>query len=406
MFYFSSFINRTIKDEEGRKIGVLDDMIMNRDGNYPPITALVMKSKRSLRRILWDRLKHIDQEGAIIHGTETDFEKLGSAEDETLLKRDILDKQIVDIDGHRVIRVNDIQINRLGGDFLVAGVDVGTPGLLRRMGLLEFAQTISDTLKLKTPTNIIPWEDIQGLGGKEGSSIVLSTSCRKLNRLHPADLAEILEELSRKERDQFFGALDMETAVETLEQMEEDTQLSLLNGLSDEKAADLLEEMSPDVAADLLQEIPDDRAEALLKLMDAEDARDVKELMVYGEDTAGGFMNTEFVWANPEMTCVETLDLIRRLSPEAEIVYYIYVVDDADKLLGVLSLRDIIVADPGTVLNDIMHTEIFCVGTGAGINDIAEMMVKYDLLAVPVVDNSIIKGIVTVDDVMEEIFDG
>lgn len=405
MFYFSSILDRAVKNEEGEHIGKISDFLINRGENYPRINYIILSVKRKRKRIPWERVKHADQEGVIIKGTDEGFPEVDEDSGEfVFLRRDILDMQIVDIDGHRVVRVNDIQLNNVGKDLRVAGVDVGTPGLLRRMGFLEISEPIARALKLKTPTNIIPWNMVQTLGTEPASPIRLATTQKKLTRLHPADLADILEELSGNDRIKLFETLDNETAAETLEALEEDVQIAIFKNLSDEKAADLLEEMAPDDAADLLQDIPDERAEALLGLMDAEDARDVQELLLYEEDTAGGLMSNDFITVPPEMTCQETINHIRELSPDYEQVYYIHTGDSEGRLLGTIPLINIVVSSPDKVLKDIMTTDLVTVRTDAGVKEITELIAKYDLLSIPVVDeNLVMKGIITVDDVMEQL---
>jgi len=404
MFYFSSILDRAVKNEDGDKIGKIKDILIKRGENFPYVDHIVMFSRGKMQKIGWDMIKHIDQEGVIILGKEEIYQEIGGDEKQVFLKKDILDKQIVDINGHRVVRVNDIQLNMVGKSLRVAGVDVGTPGLLRRMGLLDISEIISRILNLKTPTNIIPWDMVQPLGIKSPSPIKLSTTRKKLTKLHPADLADILEDLPGKDRVELFQVLDNETAADTLEQLEDDVQIALFKALSDEKAADLLEEMSPDDAADLLQDMPDERVEELLNLMDSQEANEVKELLLYEEDTAGGLMSNEFVAVSPDMTCGRAIDLIRERAPEYELVYHLYIVDKNEKLLGVLSLRDIIVSKPDTVMKEIMNTNIISLLTNADKNKVTEVIAKYDLLAVPVVDeNNIIKGIVTVDDVIEQL---
>ncbi len=405
MFYFSSILDRAVKNGEGEHIGKISDFLINRGENYPRINYIILSVKRKRKKIPWDRVKHADQEGVIIKGTDEGFPEVDEdAPDFVFLKRDILDMQIVDIDGHRVVRVNDIQLNNVGKDLRVAGVDVGTPGLLRRMGFLEISEHIARLLKLRTPTNIIPWNMVQTLGTEPASPIRLATTQKKLTRLHPADLADILEELSGSDRIKLFETLDNVTAADTLEELEEEVQIAIFKNLSDEKAADLLEEMAPDDAADLLQDIPDERAEALLGLMDAEDARDVQELLLYEEDTAGGLMSNDFITVPPEMTCQETINHMRELSPDYEQVYYIHTGDKEGRLLGTIPLINIVVSSPDKVLKDIMTTDLVTVRTNAEVKEITELIAKYDLLSIPVVDeNFVMKGIITVDDVMEQL---
>ncbi len=404
MFYCSSILGKSVRDEEGRRIGRVSDLEVNPGEAYPRISAVIKRSVQKRFRIPWELVKHIDHDGVICRGVDVKYDTFDS-DGGLLLRRDVLDKQIVDMNGHRVVRVNDLQLNMLEGSLHLAGVDVGTPGLLRRMGLLDVSQSISKALRLKTPTNIIPWDNVQHFG--PSGALKLKTTLRQLTRFHPADLADILEDLSGARRMSLFGTLDMETAAEALEYMDDDAQIALFNNLPDEKAADILEEMSPDDAADLLQDLPQDRAQALLRLMEAEEAEDVRELLEYPQDTAGGLMSPEFVWGYRDMTCQEAIDLIRRLSPVAELVYYIYVVDEEKHLLGVLSLRDVIVSNPDTILEEIMSRDLLFVRVDADIRQVVELVSKYDLLAVPVLDSDdVIKGIITFDDVIDLLLPG
>ncbi len=400
MFYFSLILDKPIKDEQGNRIGKVVDMATHLGENFPPIDSIIQRGKNREHRIKWGIVKHIDHEGVIIKGKNIKLPPY-KEEKEILLKRDILDKQIVDINGHRVVRVNDIQLNLVDGILRLAGVDIGTAGLLRRLGFLDVTEKITQILKIKTPTNIIPWDKVQTITPTD-SSLKLATTYKKLTTLHPADLADILEDLSSAQRAELFRSLDTETAAETLEHLEDEVQISLFRSLPDEKASDILEEMSPDEAADILQDLPEERASRLLKLMEPEEAEDVRELLAYEEDTAGGLMSTEFVSAKKEMTCQETIELIRKLSPDAELVYYIYVLDEKERLIGVLSLRDLIVHTPTTQLQEIMVKDILYVHEDAELDEITELIAKYDLLAVPVVTKDfVLKGIITFDDVLD-----
>lgn len=404
MYYLSEILGKPVKNEAENRIGRVLDLTIKQGEQFPPVLSIQITGRNGNRTLLWETVKHFDHDGVIILGKD-EGQPVKEQNNETIfLKRDVLDKQIVDINGQRVVRVNDIQLHFTGGRLRAAGVDVGTPGLLRRMGLLKISQTITETLKLKTPSNIISWEMVQTLDAQQTSPIRLSTTRKRLTKMHPADLADILEELPRTERQQIFEILDNETAAETLEQMEEEFQVPLFENLSDKKAAHLLEEMSPDEAADLLQDLPDQRAQTLLNLMDAKEAMEVRELLVYPEDTAGGMMSNEFISVEPAITCAETIEHIRRQSDEVELLYYVYVVDEHDRLTGVVSLKDLIIALPDTPISEIMQTEVLSVTSGAEIKEVIKLISKYDLLAVPVVDEkSIIIGIITVDDVMDQL---
>jgi Mg2+ transporter MgtE len=236
------------------------------------------------------------------------------------------------------------------------------------------------------------------------SAVKLRISHRKLARMHPADIADVVERLSLQQRDAVFASLDDETAADALEELSPEDQADILERLDPERAADILEEMKPDEAADLLSDLPEHQQEALLDMMEAREADEVEELLAYGEDTAGGLMTTEYVGLSADLTAAQAIDKLRELEPNAESVYYVYVVDEQENLQGVLSLRDLIVAKPDTPIRDIMITNVIRVSPGAATEDVTDIMRKYNLLAVPVVDDDgHMEGIVTVDDALDTV---
>jgi magnesium transporter len=226
----------------------------------------------------------------------------------------------------------------------------------------------------------------------------------RIAELHPADLAEILSDLSRIESGKLLESLDVKTLADTLEEVEPDFQASLIEAMPDEKVADVLEEMAPDEAADLLAELPRDRSLELLKLMEKDEAEDVRKLLAYPEDTAGGIMTTEFVAIHPDLTAQQTMTLLRETAHEAETIYYVYVTDDEDRLLGVFSLRDLVMTQPRTPVAEFMYPRVITVGLMDGQDQVAQIVSKYNLLAVPVVDDQQrLQGIVTADDALDKI---
>ena len=197
-------------------------------------------------------------------------------------------------------------------------------------------------------------------------------------------------------------ALEDEVAADTVEEMHPDFQATLLTDMDERKAAALLSEMDPDDAADLLADLPEEKAAALLASMRRKEARDVKSLLQYEEDTAGGIMTTEYVAFPPGLTAGEAIDLLRRLEPDAETIYYLYVVDDDGHLVGAFSLRDLILAWRDNKVSDFMETHLISVRDDASLEEVAQVVAKYNLLAVPVIDeNNVMKGIITVDDAID-----
>jgi len=235
-------------------------------------------------------------------------------------------------------------------------------------------------------------------------SVRLRISGSRLAKLHPADIADIVEDLGAKERQTVFETLTGDIAADTLEQMELEDQVSVIEHMDLERASDILEEMPPDEVADILTELPQEQAERLLSLMQNEEAQDVKELLAYEEHTAGGLMTTEYVAVRETLTAQECIEELRRLEPDAESIYYVFVVDEEEHLHGVLSLRDLIIAQPSTPIASIMIRDVITVRLDDGVKEVAAVLSKYNLLAVPVVDDEFrIQGLVTVDDALDAV---
>jgi len=374
---------------------------------FPRVTAVILKNNRKVRSLDWSVVRSWDNKELSLKVDEPSVQPHPRADSELWLSRQILDKQIVDMDGRRVVRVNDLQLSQVDGSMLLVGVDIGGRGLARRIGLEGIGRRLASTLGIDWPQKLISWEAVDPVKS-DVSSVKLRIAHTKLAKLHPADIADIVNELSPEDRNAVFAALDDEKAADTLEEIDEpQMQASILERLDVERASDILEAMAPDEVADLLADLPRERAQLLLQKMEEDEAEDVEELLAYREDTAGGLMTTEYVAVLHTLTAAQAIDRLRELEPNAESVYYVYVVDEEEHLLGVLSLRDLIVAKPETRIRDFMIKNVISVGADAGPRDVAEVTSKYNLLAVPVVDqHNRIQGIVTVDDVMERVMPG
>jgi Mg2+ transporter MgtE len=324
------------------------------------------------------------------------------AEDDVFLARDILDKQIIDTNGVRVVRVNDLELARVERQFFVANVDIGGLGLLRRLGLVKVVEWLAHRIGRRPPSTEIAWDDVELLHA--GEPMRLKVPGEKVSELHPADLAEIISDLKRSQSDRLLASLDVKTLADTLEEVEPDFQASLVEAMPDEKVADVLEEMGPDEAADLLAELPEDRSRDLLELMEDDEAKDVRKLLTYPDDSAGGIMTTEFVAVPADLSAGEAIALLRKTAHEAETITYVYVTDSEDHLLGVVSLHELVLADPDTPISEIMHHRVVSVMPLASQEEVAQAVAKYNLVAVPVVDSEQrIHGIVTADDALDKI---
>jgi CBS domain-containing protein len=403
MLYLSQAIGRPVLDANGEPLGKVDDLIVAVGDRYPPVTGLVMATDRRRIFLPWSSVARFDEAGARLSNDRIDITRFQQRPDEIRLRADLLDKQIVDIDGRKVVRVNDLRLDDVEGRLHLVAVDVGAAGLLRRLGIERGYRVLARNLRLPTPERYIDWEDVDPVETSV-ASIKLRVPHAGLTELHPADLAMIIDQLAPRDRAGVLAALDDEAAADAIEEMEPDTQVEVLEGLAPERAADILEEMSPDDAADLVADLSDETREELLALMERDEADELGGLLAYPEDTAGGMMTTEFVAVPAHLTAAQTIDRLRELEPDAETIYYVYVVDDEAHLVGVLSLRDLIVARPETTIAEVMIDDPVAVAVDADHDDVASVVARYNLLAVPVVDaERHLVGIVTVDDAIDTI---
>ncbi len=323
-------------------------------------------------------------------------------EADVFLSRDVLDKQIIDTDGARVVRVNDLELVRVSGTLYVSNVDVGMMGILRRVGLEHATQAIASGLRIPLHENFISWDNVELL--HHDQFMRLRVPAESLADLHPADLAEILSDLNKLESGQFLESMNVEQVADALEQVETEFQASLLEDMDDERAADVLEEMEPDEAADLLAELPVERSLRLVSLMEKDEADDVRHLLTFPEDSAGGIMTTDFAVVPPDVTSEQAIKLLRETASDIGTLIYVYVTDLTDHLIGVFSLTDLIFAEPNTLVRDFMDDRVKKVLTLDDQDEVAQIITKYDLLAVPVVDDqNVIHGIVTADDALDKI---
>jgi magnesium transporter len=395
-FFFSQLQGKPIYDHQGRQVGKLRDLAIRWEGDTPVVIG-IKYAKGVQRHIPMDqvaRISHnrLDLEKELDEATLIDMHPA-----EIYMGKWLMDKQIIDLKGSKVVRVNDIKIvwtlKRGQKYFVPTAVDIGLRGLARRLGV-EF-------LLRRRAHHLVWWEFIQHPEEKT-ASLRLRGEKQQLDQLHPADLAEIIEDLDYKKRADFIEDLDVEVAAEAFAEMETDTQIEILEHMNSQQASDLLEEMAPDEAADLLAELPEEKSDELLNLMEPEEAQEVRELMVYEEGTAGALMTTEYLALAPGITVAEAFTQLRTLAAEAETIYYLYILQEDETLIGALSLRELIIAEPETKLADLMQTRILSVSPQDSDREVAEIVNKYNLLAIPVVDDNLkMLGIITVDDVLE-----
>jgi flagellar motility protein MotE (MotC chaperone)/sporulation protein YlmC with PRC-barrel domain len=401
MLYLSQAIGRPVRDQLGESIGKVADLIVAIGDSYPPVTGLVVNNNGREIFLSWQAVNSLDAGGAELGTTAIDISRFQQRPNEIRLKRDLMDKQIVDIDGRKVVRVNDLRLDEVEGALHLVAVDVGASGVLRRLGIEGPWRTLARGLHRDVPERYIDWEDVDPVE-RSIASVRLRVPHKGLAELHPADLATIIDQLTRSDRVGVIASLDDEAAADAIGEMEPETQVEVMEDLEPERAADILEEMDPDEAADLVADLSDESRVEILGLMEKDEADEVQELMTYDEETAGGIMTTEFVAVPATLTAAQTIDRLRELEPDAETIYYVYVTDSDERLVGVLSLRDLIVSKPEIVISTFMFDEPVAVRTDTSQEEVTEVVARYNLLAVPVVDSEgRLEGIVTVDDAMD-----
>lgn len=401
MPFVSELLNAPVFDATRERIGKVTDVLVQATSPYPTVSSIEVSVGRSPQLIPWTLIRDFGPKEVSVSVTRSHIQGDGSAvfAGQIRLVRDVLDKQILDSEGSRLIRANDLQLARHNGSVHLVGIDVSGKALIRRLGLGPLARRVAQRM----PDTVISWDDVDQIGAG-GAPVRLKVSGRTLATVHPADLAALVDQLSVDEGRALVQALDTETAADTLEEVAPERQVSLLQEMESGRAADILEAMGPDDAADVLGDMADAKARELLGLMEGPEAREVRELLGYPEDSAGGIMTTDYLAVPQRMTAQETIDELRANRAPAEMAYYVYVLEDreGERLTGVVSLRELILADPARPLTEVMRHNPITVTVRDDQHDVARLIAKYNLLAVPVIDDKHrLQGVVTVDDAID-----
>jgi len=406
--FLSELIGREVTYTEGNRevaVGRVSDFVVREPQQpFPPIDGIVVKTGgRNDLYAAFSTVEEISERGPIRLRTKPELAPF-IGESALFLVADLFDRQIVDTNGRKVVRINDIEVANVNGTLRVVAADVGLAGLLRRLGLRSVAQRFLPKVNQNIPRALIAWDSVAPIQDTSPDRVRLKVEKSKLSRLHPSDLAEIISELSSADQARIIKSLDDETAADALEHLDIETQQTILEDLGTARAADIVEEMDADDAADLLHELDEERRQELLAEMEPETAGELRELSEYDPDTAGGLMTKDFLWIYPHRTAAATMEKLREMSPETDFIYYLYVTDQTQRLYGVLSLRQLILAPPDATIESIMETDLVTVHPRQTAQDVASTIARYDLLAVPVVDDDgIMVGIVTVDDAIDAI---
>jgi magnesium transporter len=393
-------------EDGGKALGKVEDLLAQR-GRFPLVTKAAIRLLGQGRELVpgrpvgfieWQNISQEQQSLVVVNGARWDEEEPSA---ELHLRADLLDRQIVDTEGARVVRVNDVWLAEASGGLRVVGADVGMGGVLRRLGVWNIAHRIASALGYEIPERLIAWNYIAPLEEARGD-VRLTVPSRLLRDLHPSELADIIEQLDPERRERILQVMTDSALAETLPEADPEVTREAAELLGEERLQRVLELMPPDEAADLLGELSYERAERLLSLIGIGQAKVLRELVGYPPETAGGRMTTSFVSIPEIATAQEAIDHIRREAARAEIIYYAYVLDEASRLKGVLSLRKLIQSPLDQLVSNLMSTDLISSEVNDDQEDVATKMARYDLLAMPVVDEAGgMRGIVTVDDIVE-----
>jgi CBS domain-containing protein len=383
-------------DPAGAKLGRVDDLIVRLgEDEYPPVTGLLATLAGRQVFVPADAVEEIEHGRVRLRVGRLDLQPFERRPQEVLLKKDMLDRQLINVDGARLVRSNEIELARLDGWFRVVGVDIGVRGLVRRV----VPRRLSDSVGT---TGFLDWASVEPFTGHV-PTVRLRVPHPKLARLHPAQLADLVEQASHHEGEEILDAVgdDPELEADVFEELEPGHQQEFVEDRSDAEVAEMLSRMESDDAADLVLELPEERRDEIVRLLPLVQRRRVRALLGYDPATAGGLMSPEFICVFSQATQTEVLDRVRTTQASAEALAWIYVMSAEERLVGAIALVDLLRADTGARIGDVADVAQ-TVTTEAEVEEVARMMMDFDLTVVPVVDgDDRLLGVVTVDDVLE-----
>ena len=385
----TALLGTPVTDAQGHLRGKLKDIAVATGPDAGKVAGLVLKTRTGLCIVPSQEVMETPS-GTLELRSPAALAPLKEDGNYIYLQQDLIDRQIIDIHGRKVVRVNDVDLEWLGHGaahlLRVAEVEVGLRGAVRRVfkGLLPRAQL--EAISRRFASRGIPWQFVDVIEVDPARRVKLRIEYERLGALHPSDLAEILEDLAPAEREAVFTSLDEEVAAETLEEVDPKLQKALLEKLDEEKIADIVEEMDPGAAADLLAELPEEQSDAILEEMEPEERQEVEELLEFDEHSAAGSMTTEFVAVGPQATVGHAVQALRNFDGDPESVTEVYLLDEKRLLRGAVSLARLVMAQPDARLAVLAEPRTLSCPADLNQNELAEMFDKYNLHALPVVD--------------------
>ena len=390
----------TVLDVDGHEIGELADLVAVYDPDRPVVTAFIVQHDDEVLRARWDQVSDIDvdEKELRLSATLAALEPASLRGDELALVESVLDNQVLDVRRRKFVRVQDVVLRTHEGSLVVAGVDASSSAFVRRIGLGFLSRKMP-----RRAGDLVPWEDVNLISVRL-SRLNFVEAFAELAELHPADIADVVDQVGPRERAAVLGALNTQLAADTLQEMDPELRAVALAEMPPERAAAVLAEIDPDEAADILADLPDPVAEELLTRLPSEAESALRGLASHPEHSAGSLMTIEFVTMPQEQTVAETLARLRRERPPTHAITYLYVVDDEQRLVGVVSLRDVVLAESDQRLVQIMETEVVDATADVDEEEVGRRMTRYNLLALPVVDaERRMLGLVTLDDALDAI---
>jgi magnesium transporter len=400
----SDLLGAPVLEQNGAAVGKVREVAVIPQDGSAQVLGLVVRTRGGDKLLVTNEVTSING-GVRSSSSVADWVPYSGGEGMLLLARDLLDQQIIDVHGRKVVRVNDVDIHEDSSDghivLKMGGVDVGSRGAVRRLLKGVVPAAALNALLKKIPPRMIPWEFVDLIEVDPARRVKLKISLARLAKLHPADIADIVEELAPAEREAVFETLNEEVAAETLEEIDPKLQVSILSSLDSERAADIVEEMDPDAAADVLLDMPPEATEEILTEMEPEERAEVAELMTFEENTAAGRMTTDYMALGPGAKVQDAIEMLRNFQGGVEGVSTIYIIGDKDKLLGAVPLPKIVLAQPETPLMMLSTGHMTTVRPGAKEEEVARLFDKYNLLSLPVIDDEgVLTGVITADDVI------
>ncbi|HEY4429186.1 MAG TPA: CBS domain-containing protein [Solirubrobacteraceae bacterium] len=398
ILHLSSLVGSPLRDSDGEQLGKVEDVIVRLGGTgYPPITGFLVKVAGRTSYLGVDRVSEIGPDGVVLRKAKLDLRRFERRPDEVLLKRDLLDRQLINVEGARLVRANEIELALVGGSWRVVGVDTGPRGGLRRLLPKPLGAHIA-------PGEFLDWACVEPFVGHV-PSVRLRIPHPKLAKLHPAQIADLVEAASRQEGEEIIQAVgddDRELEADVFEELDDQHQREFLEDRPDEQVAEILSRMAPDDAADVLGEIDEERRERVLRLLPVSHRVKVRALLGYDAAEAGGLMSPDFLLVKASMSAGDAVEAVRHSSIEPELLNTVFVAASDGSPEGSVPVTALLRAAPGARVGELVRHEVPSLSPDTPFEEVARLMADYNLTAIAVVDErGRMVGVVTVDDVLE-----